>query len=212
MEQKEAKLAIFDFDSTICEIETLDEFAKNSPNHDKIKQITIDGMNGKIDFFESITSRIELLKGTNKSDLEEIYKNFKLTNGAIEIIKYLKEKNYKIIVFSGGFDTVLEYFEPILGIDTYFANILHFNKQNKLSGKLGGEMMFNDSKGKILQRLQKALNISKENTLVVGDGANDISMFKQAGKSVAFCGKSSLNMHADIIISEKNLLKLKKYV
>ena len=91
-----------------------------------------------------------------------------------------------------------------LWLDGEFANILH-SKDGILTGLVGGEMMFNNSKGEMLKRLQKMFNVSEENTLVVGDGANDLSMFKYAGKRVAFCAKPILEKEANIIIKEKDL-------
>ena len=99
----------------------------------------------------------------------------------------------------------------ILGYDAQFANFFHF-KNGELTGLLGGEMMFSDSKGKMIQRLQKLLNVSIEDTLTVGDGANDISMFKHAGKRVAFCAKPKLKEHANIIIENKDLTEILNYL
>ena len=134
-----------------------------------------------------------------------------LMNGAKGVIKGLKEKGYKVVCFSGGFKNATIPFCEKLGIDAEFSNILH-SKDGILTGQVGGEMMFNDSKGQMLKRLQKLLDISIENTLTVGDGANDLSMFKYAGKRVAFCAKPILKENANIIIDDKNLSNILKYV
>ena len=81
-----------------------------------------------------------------------------------------------------------------------------------MTGLVGGEMMFSDSKGKMIKRLQALLNVTVENTLTVGDGANDISMFKHAGKRVAFCAKPKLKEHANIIIENKNLTEILNHI
>ena len=119
-------------------------------------------------------------------------------------IKELKNKNYKCVCFSGGFKNATLIFVEKLKLDGEFSNIFH-TKNNILTGKVGGEMMFSDSKGNMLLALQKLLNISYNDTLVVGDGANDLSMFKYAKNRVAFCSKEILKKEANIIINEKDL-------
>ena len=131
--------------------------------------------------------------------------------GAKEIVTELHKKDYKVVCFSGGFRNATKHFAELLGLDGEFANILH-SKNGFLTGFVGGEMMFNDSKGQMLERLQKILGVDKENTLVVGDGANDLSMFKYAAKRVAFCAKPILKQQANIIIDEKDLSKIIEYI
>jgi phosphoserine phosphatase len=124
--------------------------------------------------------------------------------GAIETVSALQQHGYKVVVFSGGFRQATSHFRQVLGLDGEFANILH-QRAGHLSGKVGGEMMFNDSKGNMLQRLQALLGISIADTMAVGDGANDASMFPYAAKKVAFCAKPVLQQQANIVISEKDL-------
>ena len=131
--------------------------------------------------------------------------------GAKEVVKGLKDKGYTVVCFSGGFRNATTFFAEILGLDVEFANFLH-SKEGVLTGLVGGEMMFNDSKGQMLARLQKLLNVSVENTLVVGDGANDLSMFKHASKRVAFCAKPILKNEANIIIDKKDLTLILNYI
>ena len=198
------KLAVFDFDSTLMDGETIEQLAKAQGIEKEVKEITARAMNGELDFFESLTTRVKLLKGMSVSKVNEICKNLPLMNGAKEVIKGLKEQGYKVVCLSGGFKNATIPLCEELGIDADFSNILH-EKNGILTGMVGGEMMFNSSKGEIIQRLQKLLNASYENTLVVGDGANDLSMFKYAGKRVAFCAKPILEKEANIIIKEKDL-------
>ena len=184
--------------------ETIEQLAKAQGIEKEVKEITARAMNGELDFFESLTTRVKLLKGMSVSKVNEICKNLPLMNGAKEVIKGLKEQGYKVVCLSGGFKNATIPLCEELGIDADFSNILH-EKNGILTGMVGGEMMFNSSKGEIIQRLQKLLNASYENTLVVGDGANDLSMFKYAGKRVAFCAKPILEKEANIIIKEKDL-------
>ena len=98
-----------------------------------------------------------------------------------------------------------------MGLDGEFANILHV-KDGLLTGQVGGEMMFNNSKGEMLKRLQKLLDVREENTIAVGDGANDLSMFRYAKKRVAFCAKPILKQDANIIIEKKDLSQILSYI
>lgn len=198
------KLAVFDFDSTLMDGETLDIIAKETEYYKEIKEITEKGMKGEIDFFESLISRVALLEGMKLKKVNKICESLPIMNGAEETIKELKNKNYKCVCFSGGFKNATSLFVEKLGLDGEFSNIFH-TKNNILTGKVGGEMMFLDSKGNMLLALQKLLNISYNDTLVVGDGANDLSMFKYAKNRVAFCSKEILKKEANIIINEKDL-------
>ncbi len=205
------KLAVFDFDSTLMDGETLEFFAREIGIGEKVKAITDRAMRGELDFFESLTERVSFLKGLPVSKVDEICKSLPLMNGAREVVSGLKDRGYKVVCFSGGFRNATELFAQTLNLDGEFANILH-SKDGVLTGLVGGEMMFNDSKGKMLKRLQKLLDVNEENTLAVGDGANDLSMFKYSAKRVAFCAKPILKESANIIIEEKDLSKILEYI
>lgn len=198
------KLAVFDFDSTLMDGETIEFFARELGIAEKVKAITDRAMRGELDFFESLTERVSFLKGLPVSKVNEICSHLPLMNGAEAVVKGLKDKGYKVVCFSGGFRNATKLFLDKLGLDGEFANILH-TKDGFLTGQVGGEMMFNDSKGQMLKRLQKLLNVTKEDTLVVGDGANDLSMFEYASQKVAFCAKPILKENANIIIDDKDL-------
>ena len=198
------KLAVFDFDSTLMDGETIEFLAAEQGIQEQVKEITDRAMRGELDFFESLTTRVELLKGMNVSKVNEICQNLPLMNGAKEIIAELKKQGYKVICLSGGFKNATVPLCNKIGIDADFSNILH-EKNGLLTGMVGGEMMFNSSKGEIIQRVQKLLDVTYENTLVAGDGSNDVSMFKYAAKRVAFCAKPILEKEANIIIKEKDL-------
>ena len=198
------KLAVFDFDSTLMDGETLEFLAKELGIEKEVKTITDMAMRGELDFFESLQKRVSLLKGLSVEKVDKICHSLPLMKGAKEVVEGLKQQDYKVVCFSGGFKNATTYFAKELGLDCEFSNILH-SKDGILTGLVGGEMMFNTSKGEVLTRLQSVLGITPEETLVVGDGANDISMFKHAGIRVAFCAKPILRQHANIIIEEKNL-------
>lgn len=201
------KLAVFDFDSTLMDGETLEFLAEEFGLREKIAAITAEAMNGKIDFFESLTQRVALLKGLEQSKVEYICKNLPLMNGAKEIVSELKKSGFKTICFSGGFKSATRPLGKELGLDADFSNDLHF-KNGVLTGLVGGEMMFSSSKGTMLLTLQNLLGITSKDTVTVGDGANDLSMFQYADTRVSFCGKPVLEAAANIVIKEKDLTKL----
>ena len=198
------KLAVFDFDSTLMDGETIEFLAKEIGIESQVKEITNRAMRGELDFFESLTKRVRLLKGLDIKTVNNICENLPLMNGAEETVKTLKTMGYKVVCFSGGFKNATVPFAKKIGLDAEFSNILHA-KDGVLTGLVGGEMMFNDSKGQMLTRLQNILGITQKDTLAVGDGANDLSMFKHAGVRVSFCGKPILEKEADIKIKEKDL-------
>jgi phosphoserine phosphatase len=203
------KLAVFDFDSTLMDGETIDFLAKELGFEEKVAQITKRAMAGELDFFDSLIERVALLKGLQENKVNEICQNLPLINGAKEAITSLKEQGFVVACFSGGFRNATKPICANLGIDADFSNYLHA-KDGILTGLVGGEMMFSDSKGKMLQRLQSLLNISKEKTIAVGDGANDLSMFKYAKTRVAFCAKPILKEAATDIVDIKDLREVAK--
>jgi len=204
------KLCVFDFDSTLMDGETIDFFAEALGIGEQVSEITERAMAGELDFFESLQERVGLLKGLDFEKVEEISHNLPYMPGAVETIAELKRRGMTVVCFSGGFRTATSYAKDILGYDADFSNALHV-KDGKLTGLVGGDMMFNFSKGDMLVRLQNILGISEEETMVCGDGANDLSMFAHAGTRVAFCAREVLKKEANIIIDEKDLsLILKK--
>lgn len=205
------KLAVFDFDSTIMDGETIDILAKEAGVEVEVSKITKEAMEGRLDFFEALSKRVALLKGMQSSKVDEICANLPYIAGAKEIIEYLRELNYKVFLFSGGFTNATSIAKDRLGFDMDFSNTLHA-KSGILTGLVGGEMTFSNSKGMMLKKLQSILNIKKEDTLVVGDGANDISMFKEAGVKIAFCAKEVLKKEADICIEDKDLKLITNYI
>jgi len=205
------KLAVFDFDSTLMDGETIDEFAKELGLKEKVASITEMAMAGELDFFESLIMRVKLLEGLDEKKVIEIAHNLPYMPGAKETITEMKKMGYKVVCFSGGFRVATSYAKDILGFDADFSNVLH-SKNGKLTGLVGGDMMFNYSKGDMLVRLQNILGIDKENCFVCGDGANDLSMFKYANTRVAFCAKEVLKKEANIVIEKKDLTEILNHI
>ena len=205
------KLVVFDFDSTLMDGETIDFLAEPLGLKEKVASITEMAMRGELDFFESLIMRVKLLEGLDEKRVIEIAHSLPYMNGAKETIAELKNMGYKVVCFSGGFRVATSYAKEKLNFDADFSNVLH-TKNGKLTGLVGGDMMFNYSKGDMLVRLQNLLGISSKETLVCGDGANDLSMFKYADTKIAFCAKEVLKQEANIIIENKNLTEILLYI
>ncbi len=201
------KLAVLDFDSTLMDGETIDFLAKPMGVEKEVSAITEEAMQGNLDFFDSLLQRVALLKGLDEAKAMKIFHSLPYMPGAAELISGLREKNIRVIVFSGGFRPATSKAREDLGFDADFSNILHV-REGKLSGLVGGDMMFSDSKGDMMQRLQGLLNISCEETLAVGDGANDLSMFAHAGTRIAFCAKPALKEQATHEVNNKDLTEV----
>lgn len=205
------KLCAFDFDSTLMDGETIDILGEAAGKGAEISAITEAAMRGELDFFESLTKRVLLLKGLPYAWALELCRNLPLMPGAFQTVQALKRKGYCVVVFSGGFREATRHHAETLGADADFANFLH-HKGGALTGLVGGEMMTSDAKGEMLTRLQKLLNISKEDTVAVGDGANDLSMFEHAGLRIAFCAKPVLRAAANYAVDSKDMRRVLEYL
>ncbi|RUM66611.1 MAG: phosphoserine phosphatase SerB [Sulfurimonas sp.] len=198
------KLCVFDFDSTLMDGETIDFFAEAIGIKEEVAAITDRAMNGELDFFESLQQRVSLLKGMDFATVEAISHNLPYMKGAVQTIAELKQAGCTVVCFSGGFRVATRYAKDILGYDADFSNVLH-HRAGKLSGLVGGDMMFDFSKGDMIVRLQNILKVTPAQTMVVGDGANDRSMFVHADTRVAFCAKEVLKREANIVVETKDL-------
>lgn len=205
------KLILFDLDSTLIDCEVIDEIAKLAGVEPEVKKITEEAMGGKIKFEQSLKRRVKLLAGLPTEKLDEFVQTIPIMNGAPELIFELKKMGYITGVVSGGFTFAAEKVKGILGLDYAYSNTLLSNG-GKLTGEVIGPVMSESAKGDILEEIADKEGISLENTVVVGDGANDISMFEKANFRIAFCAKEILRSKADVCIDKKDLKELINYL
>ena len=198
------RLVVFDMDSTLIQGEAIDELARMAGVGHQVAQITEDGMRGKIDFKESLIRRVELLKGMDANVLSTVAQNLVLTEGAERVTRKLKQLGYKIGIISGGFEYFGKYLQQKLALDYVFTNRLEI-KDGKITGKLEGDIIDGYKKAEILRTIAKVENISLQQTIAVGDGANDLPMISIAGLGVAFQAKPIVEENAQRSISSVGL-------
>lgn len=202
--RKNRKLVVFDMDSTLIQAEVIVELAKLAGVGDQVNSITESTMRGEIDFKESFRRRVALLKGIKEEQLVKVTRELPLTEGAALVCKTLKGLGYKLGILSGGFKFVGEYLKDQLGFDYMYANELDI-KDGVVTGKVVGEIVDGQKKALLLRKLAKKENIALEQTIAVGDGANDLPMISIAGLGVAFNAKPIVRQKATNAISSVGL-------
>lgn len=196
MYRRMRRLICFDMDSTLIQTECIDELAERAGVGEQVKAITERAMRGEIDFKESFTERVALLKGLDESVMKEIAENLPITEGVERLMFVLKHYGYKIAILSGGFTYFGEYLKRKFGIDYVYANELEI-ENGKLTGKYLGEIVDGKRKAELLRLLAQVEKVDIAQTIAVGDGANDLPMLSTAGLGIAFHAKPKVVENAE---------------
>ena len=195
------RLMAMDMDSTLVGIETIDEIADIHGIRKQVAEITEKAMYGEIDFSEGLIQRVALLKGLDHSVLQRVYDERLIFNpGAEKMLKQVKTAGIKTMLISGGFTFFTDKLKDRLGLDYAFANKLEI-ANGRLTGRLVGEVFGAKGKGQALNKICNELGFRKENLIAIGDGANDLTMFAEAGVSIAYHAKPIVQENATYAIN-----------
>ncbi len=202
--RRNRRLVVFDMDSTLIEAEVIDELAKEAGVGDQVAAITEQAMQGKIDFTESFKRRVGLLKGLDESVLAQVAERLPLSEGAEELVSNLHGLGYKTAILSGGFNYFADYLQRKLGFDYVYANELEI-EGGKVTGRVTGTVVDGKRKAELLREIAKREGVRLEQTIAVGDGANDLPMLSIAGLGIAFRAKPLVRQSAKQAISTLGL-------
>ena len=198
--RRSRRLICFDMDSTLIETEVIDELAERAGVGAQVRAITERAMRGEIDFRESFTERVALLKGLDVSVMEEIAQQLPITEGLERMMTILKRVGYKTAILSGGFTYFGNYLRQRFGFDYVYANELEI-VDGRLTGRYAGEIVDGRRKAELLRLLCQFENINIAQSIAVGDGANDLPMLSLAGLGIAFHAKPKVKATAGQSIS-----------
>lgn len=202
--RRNRRLVVFDMDSTLIEAEVIDELAKEAGVGDEVAAITDAAMRGELDFKASFAERMKLLRGLDESVLAAVAARLKLTEGAENLMSTLRLLGYRTAILSGGFDYFARHIQKQLGIDYIYANHLEV-VDGQVTGRVCGEVVDGQRKAQLLREIAASENISLEQVIAVGDGANDLPMLSIAGLGIAFRAKPLVKATAKQSISKLGL-------
>jgi len=190
------KLVVMDVDSTLIQQEVIELLAAKVGVEDQVVEITSAAMAGELDFEASLRARVALLKGASESILDEVRAEIKLTPGARTLVKTLQKLGHEVAVVSGGFTSVIEPLLADLGITNYRANTLEII-DGVLTGNVIAPIIDRAAKAEALRDFAKQTGVNIEQTIAIGDGANDLDMIAAAGLGIAFNAKPAVRAAAD---------------
>lgn len=210
---KDFKLIAFDMDSTLINIECIDEVADAAGRKSEVAAITEAAMRGEIsDYKESLRQRVALLKGVPMSALQQVYeRKLKLNPGAQPLVLACQQAGLKTMLVSGGFTYFTDRIKDILGLDYSRSNVFEIH-DNVLTGKMvpqdWGDICDGEEKKRMLLQTCQELKISPAQSIAMGDGANDLPMMKASGLSVAYHAKPAVKEQAQVVIDSGGLDRL----
>jgi len=202
--RKNKRLVFFDMDSTLVDMEIIDEMAQRAGVFKEVSRITEKARRGDIDFEEALIQRVALLKGLKVEELEKIRHEMRLSEGAKELVDTLKRLGFKLGLVSGGFDYFSDFLREELGLDFSYANQLEI-KSGVLTGKVLGKIVDNAYKAKIVNMVSSEEGVLLDQTVAIGDGANDVLMLGQAGLGIAYNAKERLERAANMSLGRARL-------
>lgn len=202
--RRNRRLVVFDMDSTLIQQEVIDEIAREAGLYDEVSAVTEQAMRGELDFKQSLIRRVSLLEGLDESVLEKVANRLVLTEGAERLIRALRTFGYKTAVISGGFTYFGRRLQEKLGLDYMHANELEI-RDGRLTGNVLGEIIDGQRKAELLKDIADREEISLEQVIAVGDGANDLPMLRVAGLGIAFHAKPLVKRSARQSISTLGL-------
>lgn len=204
----ERGLAVFDMDSTLIDMECIDEIARAAGCGDEVAAITERAMLGEIDFAQSLRERVAALKGVSSRVLDDIRDDLPVMPGAARLLSVLRERRWRTVLVSGGFTWFADELARRFNFDVVVSNYLEMDDADRLTGTLGGRIVDGRVKAETLVQLAEQYGIPRSQTMAVGDGANDILMLQASGFGVAFMAKPALRSIADHCIDDKDLSKI----
>jgi phosphoserine phosphatase len=205
--RKSKRIVFFDMDRTLIDMEVIDEMAKAAGVHEEVSRVTEKAMRGDIDFEDSLRQRTALLKGLKTGQLDEIRDSMRISEGAWELVSILKRLGYKLGVVSGGFSHFADYLKEKLDLDFSYANQLE-TKNGALTGRLEGDIIDDAMKARLLNRVSKSMGIILDQTVAIGDGANDRLMLGQAGLGIAYNAHAGLQKAASVNLGHTRLMNI----
>ena len=198
------RLVVMDMDSTLIQIEVIDELARIAGVGDQVAMITERAMNGEFDFPAALRERVALLQGLPAAALEEVYRNIPFTPGAKTLVRVLKRLGFKTAVISGGFSYFADRIKDDLGLDYAYANELEI-VDGYVTGRVIGQVVDGGRKAELLEEIAAKEGVTLDQAIAIGDGANDLPMLGKAGLGIAFNAKARVREEADYHINQQRL-------
>lgn len=203
--RRSKRLVVMDMDSTLIRVEVIDELARAHGVVEQVSRITERAMQGEMDYDQSLRERVALLEGLDAAVLERLAANLPLTEGAETLVRVLKRLGLRTAVISGGFSVAARALKERLGLDHAHSNVLEVGPDGRLTGRVVGGIINAQRKAELLESIAREEGILLDQTVAVGDGANDLLMLQKAGLGIAFRAKPRLREAADTSLSASGL-------